>query len=519
LLTNHRTDKGVHAAGNVISLKLIIEDENIIEKINANLSSQIRVWGFERTVNSFSCYQACDSRWYEYLIPTHAFVPPHPDSYLGRVLVQYAKEAGDDDGYNKRQAEVENFWAETEETYVKPILESLDEDIRNIVMKAMYDPESDLDETPVNGKGPAKNNVPEARLASLSAASVSADVELKVDAKDGMDVKLEVQKEDSKQPDRTAEAEAETQTESGNIEAPTGEGKLAANDQAEDSSTTEIKPEDPTRVHLDNKAPIDASSDRKNRLEVAIKKIRNAYMTAKRAYRIPDSRKNRVAEALKPFLGTRNFHNYTVDKTFRDPSAQRHIKSFNLNPKPIVINGTEWLSIKIHGQSFMMHQIRKMISMIALTIRCGCPVERISESFRETTISIPKVPGLGLLLERPVFDSYNEGAASKFNREKIDFSKYEKEMEEFKQKEIYERIFREEADGNQFHTFFAHVDSFREGQFLYLTSKGLDAIKGLATTRGAGAGGSTDDKGKGKQVVQKKTEVDSDDEREHREDN
>lgn len=28
---------------------------------------------------------------------------------------------------------------------------------------------------------------------------------------------------------------------------------------------------------------------------------------------------------------------------------------------PIMIQGTEWLSVKLHGQSFMLHQIRKMI--------------------------------------------------------------------------------------------------------------------------------------------------------------
>ena len=36
-----RTDKGVHAAGNVISLKLILEDQHIVDKINAQLSPQI----------------------------------------------------------------------------------------------------------------------------------------------------------------------------------------------------------------------------------------------------------------------------------------------------------------------------------------------------------------------------------------------------------------------------------------------------------------------------------------------
>ncbi|KAJ1678803.1 tRNA pseudouridine synthase 1, partial [Spiromyces aspiralis] len=49
-----RTDKGVHAAGQVVSLKMIIEDPNIITKINSQLIDQIRVWGYVRTVGSFN---------------------------------------------------------------------------------------------------------------------------------------------------------------------------------------------------------------------------------------------------------------------------------------------------------------------------------------------------------------------------------------------------------------------------------------------------------------------------------
>jgi len=108
-----RTDKGVHAAGNVISLKLIIEDPDIIKKINENLSPQIRVWGIERTTGSFSCYQACDSRWYEYLIPTYCFLPPHPKSYMGRKLPELAEEVGDLEGYKSRQEEVAGFWEDS----------------------------------------------------------------------------------------------------------------------------------------------------------------------------------------------------------------------------------------------------------------------------------------------------------------------------------------------------------------------------------------------------------------------
>lgn len=385
-------------------------------------------------------------------------------------MVQHAQEAGDEEGYNKRQEEVADFWQETEEKHIKPILDTLQEPIKSLVLRALY--EDEVEENSAESAEPqSKDEASEDKIEESTVATNQTD--------------KTVQSAEVPEP----KAEAETAAATSNVEA---DGKAEGEVEGENKDKVE--------------APKETSSEleHKKNLEATIKQIRMAYSAAKRAWRIPDARKERVAEALKPFLGTRNYHNFTVEKTFGDASSKRHIKSFTLRPDPIIINGTEWLSIKIHGQSFMMHQIRKMISMIALTVRCGCPPERISEAFGQTTISIPKVPGLGLLLERPVFDSYNEGAATKFERGKIDFSKYEKELEEFKQKEIYERIFREEADGNAFNTFFAHVDSFREAQFLYLTSKGLDAIKGLATTRGENK--------KGKQDVPKSTGVDSEDE-------
>jgi tRNA pseudouridine38-40 synthase len=172
-------------------------------------------------------------------------------------------------------------------------------------------------------------------------------------------------------------------------------------------------------------------------------------MDAKKAYRISPQRQQRVQEALNAYLGTRKFHNYTVQKKFTDRSAQRFIKSFKVAEKPIIINNTEWLSLKVHGQSFMMHQIRKMVGMAALTVRCGTNPSIIQESFGNVVVRIPKAPGLGLLLERPVFDSYNAKQAAQHGREHIDFSKYDKQIEEFKEREIYQRIFREESQGNQ----------------------------------------------------------------------
>jgi len=125
----------------------------------------------------------------------------------------------------------------------------------------------------------------------------------------------------------------------------------------------------------------------------------------------------------------------------------------------------------------MMHQIRKMVAMAALVVRCGASKNLIQETYGPANISIPKAPSLGLLLERPVFDTYNQRAAQEYMREKIDFNKYEKEMNEFKQREIYDRLFREEEKDHQFHAFFHHIDHFRTDYFLWITASGISAAK------------------------------------------
>lgn len=403
-----RTDKGVHAAGNIISLKLIVEDPDIVQKINEQLPPQIRIWGMERTTGSFSCYNACDSRWYEYLIPTYSFLPPHPQSFLGKKLVESAETEGVYESYRSRQEEVAEFWEAAEELYINPILEKLDPRLRVDVVQAVHSSE-------------------EASKA--------------------------LQQSKKQQNSGTTDSVANDHSKGGN-------GDADAVKDSSLSSTTGDAPElvdPPVKMEGDvlqagDSAAVvsEKSKPASSPLEVAVREVKAAYIKAKKAYRISTIRRERVQEALKLYLGTQNFHNYTVQKRYSDPSAKRVIRSFKVNPQPVIINDTEWLSLKVHGQSFMMHQIRKMVAMAALIVRCGCPLERIKESFGPDNISIPKAPGLGLLLERPVFDSYNERASKEFEKDKIDFGKFEKEIEEFKQREIYERIFREEEKDNQY---------------------------------------------------------------------
>ena len=424
-----RTDKGVHAAGNVISLKLIIEDPDIINKINDNLPPQIRIWGVERTTGSFSCYQACDSRWYEYLIPTHSFLPPHPTSYLGKKLVELAEEAGDFEDYKRRQEEVAEFWEKTETERIKPILDGLDEGIRDLVEHALYHFES--------------------QQAILEDDEEGSIIEELVDGVE------------------TAEAEDGT--------------AISEEGGADIGMKDEPQPDDdePLLGRLPETSEVPPNTTNNEALTAAVKTLKAAYIVAKRRWRIPQSRLDRVIATFAAYKGTKNFHNYTVRKSFNDPSIKRHILSFRVSETPIIINDTEWLSLKVHGQSFMMHQIRKMVGMAALIVRCGTDIARLKESFGPALMSIPKAPALGLLLEKPVFDSYNLRATTKFERGRIEFDKFDQEIEDFKKREIYERIFREEEREHVFHSFFSHIDNYKVPVFLFVTSKGMEACGGV----------------------------------------
>ena len=444
-----RTDKGVHAAGNVISLKLIVEDEDILQKINEKLSPQIRVWGYERTNNSFSSYQLCDSRIYEYLIPTYSFLPPHPTSNMGKKVEQIAKEKGDVEGLLERQREVKDFWQKVENEQIKPLLDEYDEKTRAILEKALYLKAESVDSDHGAEKESARETIEDSFPQDVNGIVEEPTNGNDPVTTDGVD----------------------------NVEplARKGTAPRSVVDGG-DQDSDPIMPE--AEKMAAEEVEKDSAEDKKlNSITEAVKRLRDAYVSARRTYRISPERLRRVEKALALYDGTCNYHNYTVQKTFSDPSAKRVIKSFRVNPEPILINGTEWLSMKVHGQSFMMHQIRKMVGMVALVVRCGCDPKRIVESYGPENISIPKAPSLGLLLERPIFESYNKRAKGDFGKETIDFDKYKKEMDEFKQREIYERIYRNEEKDNIFGGFFNQIDNFPEETFLFVTSGGIAATK------------------------------------------
>lgn len=431
-----RTDKGVHAAGNVISLKLTIEDPDIVSKINEKLPEQIRIWGIQRTNNAFNCYQACDSRWYEYLLPSYSLLPPHPQSYLGKKVISAASEKGVSEERFKPWDDIKDFWEDVEKNDIQPILAKLDDQTREEVIRSMH--VSTSPEQPEDGD------------------KDQSSTKRKAEEEAGPDGPSKKAKSEQGNAGGSAENLEKDTANDASGEAGVTEGQAAETKQDEDPAAKADQmdiDEKPTDAPAENADGADGTPDAKPKYqptpaELALREIKTAYVAAKRRYRVTPARIQQLQAALDQYRGTNNFHNYTIKKPFKDPSAKRHIRSFEVNPNPIQIGDTEWLSLKVHGQSFMMHQIRKMVAMAVLCVRCAAPVSIIKESYGPTRISIPKAPGLGLLLERPVFESYSRKAEGAYDREPLTFDKYEKEINEFKQKQIYNRIYDTEEKEN-----------------------------------------------------------------------
>ncbi|GBE86651.1 tRNA pseudouridine synthase 1 [Sparassis crispa] len=204
-------------------------------------------------------------------------------------------------------------------------------------------------------------------------------------------------------------------------------------------------------------------------------------LSRKRAYRVPSEKVDELRVMAKKFEGTHNFHNLTIGRDFNDRSCHRLMKSIEV-ADPQVYNNTQWISVLFHGQSFMLHQIRLMMSVLILSCHTGTSPQLIDELYGPRKVRIPKTPALGLLLEYPIFGSYNKRIAAANEgvqqsdpayRPPIDFEIHREALDRFKQEHIYSRMRSIEEQEGMFDAWIRHIDGYAGDDFLYLNPKGI----------------------------------------------
>lgn len=205
-------------------------------------------------------------------------------------------------------------------------------------------------------------------------------------------------------------------------------------------------------------------------------------LTRKRLWRVPIEQVDELRSIVTKFLGSHNFHNFTVGKEVNERSNFRHMKAIEI-AEPAVYGETEWISVLFHGQSFMLHQIRKMMAALVLSCRTGAPASIIDELYGNQSVLIPKMPSLGLLLEYPIFETYNSKVTNEINknldpshegyRPPIDFELYKDQIARFKQAHIYDNMRKIEDQFGIFDAWIRSVDKYGGDDLLYLNHRGI----------------------------------------------
>jgi len=157
-------------------------------------------------------------------------------------------------------------------------------------------------------------------------------------------------------------------------------------------------------------------------------------------YRIDKEKLNTVNSLLGMYNGTKSYHNFTSGKLKGDMSARRHILSFQVHGEPFIYKNWEYVELRVKGQSFMIHQIRKMIGLVIAYASGHCGDDHVTRAFEENMEDIPKAPGNGLVLRQVHYDQYNKDYGEK-GKGSLEWEDSQDKMNHFAKENILPQIF------------------------------------------------------------------------------
>lgn len=314
-----RTDKGVSAVGQVVSGRFCIDPPGLVERLNSNLPTQIRIFGYKRATASFNAKKFCDQRRYVYLLPVLAL---DSSSHRDRESVMASLGSG------------------------------------NELVKCLECSERGRKVIGVMGKRTYQLGLPSNDENASLNSQVKVDTVVSTCNGDRHNTNLE-----SVETNKTI-------SESVMVENANSE---SVNETLVESRTSETVQNENTDLSLDldskNDSKVMAEERSVNGEEKLLKESGFCY---------GEEEKKRFNRILKHYVGSHNFHNFTTRTKAEDPSARRYIISFGAD-SVVNVEGIDFLKCEVVGQSFMLHQIRKMIGLAVAVVR-NCAPESLIET-------------------------------------------------------------------------------------------------------------------------------------------
>jgi len=184
------------------------------------------------------------------------------------------------------------------------------------------------------------------------------------------------------------------------------------------------------------------------------------------SYRLDAETRDKMNKTLQNFVGVHYFHNYTSGKLPMEPSSQRNISVFEMG-EPFEKGGLEFAVIKVKGQSFMLHQIRKMIGKALAIVRGHASQEVIESTWKMDRIDVPRAPGLGLMLDEIHYERYNKKFGKDGTHEPMSWDECSDAVERFKDDIIFADMVETEAESKSMIDWlkFLHMHTFTPRHF------------------------------------------------------
>lgn len=411
-----RTDKGVSAVGQVVSGRFFIDPPGLTERVNSHLPEQIRVLGYKRVTASFSAKKFCDRRRYEYVIPVFALDPSaHRDRES--VLASEGKEGALVKCLecSERGRKVAGLMGRKNEN--GKLLEAVNNDDLN--EKTLT--EHEQVEKIIDMHNSEKNS-------QLENVSVPVNCDVSCDKNPNVETTALVSELNSEQAVSQEVPELENSSLGLAPETANASFEKNPNEGLNCSQTITLVP----NSNLEQTFP-QGGSEHNNNLGPL-----TDGAPAKSSFQYGEKERDRFNRILKQFVGTHNFHNLTTRIKAEDPAANRYILSFEASDI-FTINGIDFVKCTVVGQSFVLHQIRKMIGLAIAVMRNCAPESIIARALRKDVhMNVPTAPELGLFLDESFFPAYNQKWQA--THEDISLKEFEQQIIEFKQKYIYTHI-------------------------------------------------------------------------------
>lgn len=170
-------------------------------------------------------------------------------------------------------------------------------------------------------------------------------------------------------------------------------------------------------------------------------------------FRVSSELLDKMRALTTPFIGKHFFHNFTTLAPPGDLDSRRNIHTITIDD-PFVRSGLEWVKINLHGQSFIMHQIRKMTAALVLCARTDTPgtvLRALMDRRAPGRTHVPRGPAPGLVLERPVFDGYyrklvNDPKPNAVATSAITFEPFAAQQEAFREEFLWSTLLEKEPE-------------------------------------------------------------------------